>query len=196
MSTFDFRKDILPFLIATVGEFSALTLWLMLSDSHQIVWASVALWIGFAIERIAVAAWVRSVYAPGEGITSDPLWKTGVFLLVITGLELAIWSWWRLVAERSGVVIAGVELLVLIHALHSLEMGAVKRQSPLVYVVNTRTIFFSIMEAAGATGWLALRGADQAILGALCLLVGLTVEHIVQGSLLKPDVAATPVYPR
>jgi hypothetical protein len=52
------------------------------------------------------------------------------------------------------------------------------------------------MEAAGATGWLALRAADQPILGALCLLVGLTVEHIVQGSLLKPAVAAIPVYPR
>jgi hypothetical protein len=186
MSSFDFRRDIAPFLVATIGEFVALSAWLILLEQHRSTAADVALWSGFAIERIAVASWVRSVYSPGEGNTSSPLWAVGVFIIIITIAEVAIWSAWLSSTTKWGVWPAGGLLLVLIHALHSFEMGSVKRQSPLVYAINGHTIFFSIMEAAGATAWIWLWRDHHPLRGAAALLIGLTVEHIVQGGTLKP----------
>jgi hypothetical protein len=185
--SFDFRRDIAPFLVATIGEFVALTAWLVLLGQHRTAAADVLLWSGFAIERLAVAIWVRRVYAPGEGVTSSPLWEMGVFIIVITIAEVAIWSVWLDSTGARGILAAGVLLLVLIHVLHSIEMGTVKRKNPLVYAANIRTIFFSIMEAAGATAWIALRNAHHPLRGALALLIGLTLEHIIQGGTLKPD---------
>lgn len=189
MVSLDFRRDIAPFLVATIGEFAALTGWLILLGDHRTAAADALLWSGFAIERIAVASWVRSVYAPGEGVASSPLWEMGLFIIVITIAEVGIWSVWLDSTTTRGVWLAGGLLLVLIHVLHSIEMGAVKRKNPLVYAVNVRTIFFSIMEAAGATAWIALRNDHHPLRGALALLVGLTVEHIIQGGTLKPDPA-------
>ncbi len=189
MVSFNFRRDIAPFLVATIGEFVALTGWLILLGNHRTGAADVLLWSGFAIERIAVASWVRSVYAPGEGDTSSPLWQIGLFIIAITIAEVAIWSVWLGSTTTWGIWPAGGLLLVLIHVLHSIEMGSVKRKSPLVYAVNIHTIFFSIMEAAGATAWIALRNDHHPLRGALALLIGLTVEHIIQGGTLKPDPA-------
>jgi hypothetical protein len=192
----DFRRDLAPFLIATIGEFVALVFWLHLRDLGETQAANAALWTGFAVERVAVAAWVRAVHGPATGIAGGPLWTVAIFLIVITIVEVAIWDWWLQVSRGSG-LLAGLALLfILIHALHSAEMGAVKRQSPLRYAVAPRTVTFSAMEAIGGTGWLWLYGLGYPVLGAGVLLAGLTVEHLVQGGLLRPATAAPLTTPR
>jgi hypothetical protein len=188
-TTVDFRRDIVPFLIATIGEFVALVLWLKYLDAGAAAQARAALWIGFAVERIAVAAWVRYVYAPQAGVTSGPIWTTAIFLFFITLAEVGIWDVWLDVSRSSGLVAGGALLFVLIHILHSLEMGAVKNRNPLTYARNASTLTFSIMEAVGGAGWLWLYGMGHPTLGATVLLVGLSIEHVVQGRLLKPQVA-------
>ena len=42
------------------------------------------------------------------------------------------------------------------------------------------------MEAVGAVAWLYLVRHDEPLWGALILLVGLSIEHVLQGSQLKP----------
>jgi len=187
----DFRRDIVPFLIATLGEFIALVLWLRWLDAGATTAARVALWTGFAIERVAVAAWVRYVYAPQSGVTRGPLGITAIFLFVITLAELGIWGLWLNASRGRGILVGAALLFVLIHALHSLEMGAVKNRSPLVYARNARTLLFSVMEAIGGAGWLWLHDGGQPVGGAAVLLVGLSIEHVVQGRLLKPQPAGT-----
>jgi hypothetical protein len=48
------------------------------------------------------------------------------------------------------------------------------------------------MEVVGAVGWLAFVRADRPVLGAVCLLVGLSIEHVLQGSDLRPEEAEAP----
>ncbi|MDQ6633513.1 MAG: hypothetical protein M3Z10_02015 [Gemmatimonadota bacterium] len=196
MRSLDFRRDIVPFLVATLGEFFALVLWLRYQDAGDIATARVALWIGFAVERIAVAMWVRQSFGPALGVASGPIWKTGIFLFIITLVEVTIWDVWlrtaRSTGDMAGPMTAALLLFVLIHALHSLEMGAVRNQNPLIFAVKGRTLFFSLMETVAGAGWLALAARGHPTLGALVLLVGLTVEHIIQGGLLKPATADSP----
>lgn len=194
LEPFNFRRDIVPFLVATIGEFAALVLWLRFRDAGALAAANIALWTGFAIERIAVALWVRFVLAPGAGGV-NPLWVTGAFLFVITVAEVAIWGFWLRVARASGALAGATVLFALIHVLHSVEMGAVRRHNPLRYAINARTLGFSLMEALGGAGWLLLADAGRPVLGALVLLGGLTVEHLVQGGLLKPEPVAAPARP-
>lgn len=76
---------------------------------------------------------------------------------------------------------------------HSVEMSLIKRTGPLAFVGNPRTIFFTLMETLGAVGWLYFVRAGQPGLGAALLLIGLSVEHVLQGSQLKPEPVLPPV---
>lgn len=188
MAKLNFRRDLVPFLVATVGEFAALVLWLKFRDAGSFQNANLALWIGFAVERIAVAIWVRYVYGRELDITAAPVWVTGSFLLIITVAEVGIWDVWLRVARGSSGMLAGaIVLFVLIHALHSIEMGVVRARHPLIYARNGRTVFFSLMETVGGAGWLWLLMLQRPTAGALMLLSGLTVEHLIQGGSLKPS---------
>jgi hypothetical protein len=185
----DFRRDLAPFLVATIGEFVALTAWLHYLDRGHPLAADIVRWSGFAVERIAVASWVRRVHGPATGIAGGSLWLVGLFLVVITVAEVSIWDWWLGLSRSHGLAAGGGLLFILIHALHSLEMAGVKRGNPLAYAITPRTLLFSAMEAAGGAAWLWLADTGRPVAGALLLLAGLTVEHLVQGGLLKPAAA-------
>jgi hypothetical protein len=194
----DFQTDVLPFIIATAGEFAALYFWLHFLDAGQFVRANVLLWAGFAVERISVYLWIRYVYrSRGGGPVEQSLWVTVAGLFVITLSEVLIWILWLALADgeiaaiaaapATNMAVAGVVLMVLMTIEHSVEMGALKRTNPLAYVTSPSTLLFTFMEVAGAVGWLALVRADRPLLGALVLLVGLSIEHVLQGSDLRPD---------
>lgn len=198
----DFKTDVLPFIIATAGEFAALFFWLQFLDAGQFVLANVLLWIGFAVERLSVYLWIRYVYrSRGGGPVQQSLLLTVAGLLVITLSEVLIWILWLALADgtidavaaaapATNMAVAGIVLMVLMTVEHSVEMGALKRTNPLAYVTSPSTLLFTFMEVAGAVGWLAFVRADRPLLGALCLLVGLSIEHVLQGSDLRPDPAA------
>lgn len=188
------RTDILPFVAATAGEFVALFYWLRLLEAGQPWLAAAVLWAGFSVERIAVALWIRFVYTPKDAAATPapPLWRSVLTLVLITVSEVAIWVIWLALAMAYGHIAAGLVLMVLMLAEHSVEMSLIKRTPPLAWVTNRETIFFTVMEVVGAMGWLYLTWAGQPVAGAACLLVGLSVEHVVQGAQLKPEQAPVP----
>lgn len=191
MVSLNFKKDILPFITATAGEFFALYYWLKFSDQDQWLTANLVLWAGFMVERVSVALWLRYVYAAKEGLSSvqTPWWKTAIGLILITLTEILIWVLWLWMADEVNFWVAGAVMAILMLGEHSLEMSLVKKTRPLSYLGDYKTIFYTVMEAGGAIGWLYMVRCDEPLWGGLILLVGLSIEHVLQGSQLKPDPA-------
>src|SRR5688572_2315158 len=71
VNNLDFRTDIVPFVIATAGEFIALFFWLQLFETGQVALATVVLWAGFLLERGMVVLWLRAIYREREGVERD-----------------------------------------------------------------------------------------------------------------------------
>jgi hypothetical protein len=204
LRTLDVRTDVLPFVVATAGEFTALFFWLHYLDQGRFWLANGILWAGFLVERVSVILWIRYVYrGRGQQPTNVPgLLPTVIGLLAITLSEIAIWVLWRAMADgqiawlsigpTANVVIAGVVLMALMLAEHSVEMAALKGTKPWAYLGDRSTIFFTFMEVIGAVAWLYFVRSGQPVLGGICLLVGLSIEHVLQGSDLRPEPAAEP----
>ena len=199
----DFKTDVLPFIIATGGEFVALFYWLHFLDRGSFVLANVFLWTGFIVERLAVYLWIRYIYREKEGRAAPqplPLVAAGLFLITLS--EVLIWISWLTLADgniawlsfgaTTNFVLAAILLMLLMLVEHSIEMAALRGTRPFAYVGNPNTIFFTFMEVVGAVGWLYFVRHGQPGLGAACLLLGLSIEHVLQGSALRPE-AATPV---
>jgi hypothetical protein len=188
------RTDVLPFVAATAGEFAALYFWLQLLTAGRPWAAAAVLWVGFSVERIAVALWIRFVYSPQdvEAPAAPPIWRSVLTLVLITVSEVAIWVVWLALAVRFGHLAAGAVLMGLMLAEHSVEMSLIKRTPPFAFMGNRDTIFFTVMEVVGAMGWLYLTWNGQPLAGALVLLAGLSVEHVLQGAQLKPETVAAP----
>lgn len=198
-SNLNWRTDVLPFIFATGGEFAALFFWLRFADQGQMVTASIVLWVGFLIERAAVVLWLQYVYRQQEGEAPPQLnanlWQAILGILFITLTEIVIWAIWFGLAggnepgapDMGKHIIAAVVLFLLLQVQHSVEMGILRRKSTLDYITNPNTLFFTLMEALGGFGWLLFVRNDQEMLGALALLIGLSVEHVLQGSTLKPE---------
>src|SRR5690242_15897070 len=93
---FSFRVNVLPFFVATFGEFVALYFWLWFLWERQYLLAVAILLAGFLTERLAVLYWVSQVFGAEVGITGSQ--KTPVQrligLLMITGSEIIVWSAW------------------------------------------------------------------------------------------------------
>ena len=198
----NFSTDILPFTIATLGEFGALYFWLYFLDQDRFILANIILWTGFGVERVAVYLWIRFIYRTKEGITVPPSFLAVFFgLLFITLSEVLIWIVWLSFADGkiawadhgfvNNTLLAGIALMLLMWIEHSVEMGALRQKNPLLYFKKTSTIFFTFMEVIGAVGWLYFVRTDSPILGGFCLLIGLSVEHILQGSDLRPEEPST-----
>lgn len=197
LQNLDFRTDVLPFIIATTGEFAALFFWLQYQDQGRFWLANGILWAGFLVERIAVITWIRYVYrGTGRAVSNPPILLALVGLLSITLSEILIWVFWLALADgriglglgvSSAFALAAVVLMLLMQVEHSVEMGLLKQKSPRTYLLNPGTIFFTFMEVAGAVAWLHFVRADRPLLGGLCLLVGLSIEHVLQGSNLRPE---------
>ncbi len=188
-SKLNFKTDIVPFLIATIGEYIALHYWLTYMDVEKFVLANILLWIGFGIERGSVAVWVKNVYRPKEGITSSsvPVWKQVLGWGFITLTEIIIWIIWYYSIEPLGYLWSSVILYVLMLIEHSAELGLVKRENIFLHTKYFKTHFFTLMETLGAVGWIYFHQKGDDTLAMVSLIVGLSIEHVIQGSSLKPD---------
>ena len=173
------------FYIATVGEGAGLALWLRFIDAGRLWLALACLLAGFAIERAAVAIWIRRVIEPEAHLPPKPLPVTILGLAFATAVEIAIWHVWRVSAAHWDVEIAGVLLFFMIHPLHAAEMAGVRRQPVLKFLIRPPTILFSFIEAAGGSVWLALVRSDHFGVAVIALLAALSLEHVFQARELQ-----------
>ena len=208
MKILDFRTDVLPFMIATLGEWGALFYWLRwtLDDAHLV--ANVVLWAGFLVERGAVLLWLRFVHRPTEGVipasTAGATFPGGLsgppavlaLLLVITLPEILIWVTWLWLWTEVGIGVAIGALAVLMLLEHSWELALVKRSAFKGFLSHPPTLFFTAMEVVAPAIWLHLTLTGRPFLGGLVLLFGLSIEHVIEGATLKesrsPATAGSP----
>ena len=89
---------------------------------------------------------------------------------------------------------AGGVLAVLMLAEYSFELGLAKRVSPLSLVTNPATLFFTAMDVFSPVAWFYFVRNEQVMLGNEVLLLGLAIEHIIEGATLKPQQTAPASY--
>jgi hypothetical protein len=198
-----FVYDRLPFVIATGGEFIALYFWLQYWDSGSWVLATLVLWAGFLAERIAVLGWVQHFDAqmqfkypnyrlpPGtKDFKSKPKAQQFAHLLLITLSEIAIWVTALFVFDHYGWVAAFAVLVLGEQLQHSMELGLIAHRPIGEYIPTWNALKITLLETIGGTLWIWLVRHDQPQLGGLCLLIGLSIEHVVQGNKIQVDLAA------
>ena len=187
MSNLDFKKDILPFLVATTGEWFALFYWLEFQERGGLLLAHTLLWAGFLVERTAVILWLRYVQRSGTGIGSSDtgFLKTVAAIVGITIPELIIWVGWLWLARSYGYWVAGAGLALTMLFEHALELSLVKPVKLRFFLTHAPTLFFTAMEVFAAVAWLILVDRGQGVAGGAVLLLGLSIEHIVEGATLK-----------
>ena len=130
------------------------------------------------------SVWTVSISAASPKNLSGA--KGVAVLLGVTLSEILIWITWRWGAQFGGHFLAGLYLLIVMQIEHSVEMGILKRTKPFAYIMNVRTFVFTLMEVLGGVGWLYFTTKGQPYLGGACLGIGLSIEHILQGSQLRP----------
>lgn len=198
-----FVRERLPFIVATGGEFLGLYFWLYLWDTGHPVLATLVLWAGFLTERIAVLGWVVYFHAkmaakypnqPPDQSASDiknqPKAQQLLHLLLICLSEISIWVAFVFVFERYGALAAFTVLLVGEQLEHSMELGLIAQRPISEYIPTWNALKITLLEAGGGIAWLWLARHQQPQVGGLIMLLGLTIEHVVQGNKIKVDLEA------
>lgn len=197
-----FVYDRLPFVIATGGEFIALYFWLQYWDTGSFVLATLILWAGFLTERVAVLGWVKHFDAqmqfkypayrlpPGtKDFKSKPKAQQFAHLLLITLSEISIWVAALFAFDHYGWVAAFAVLVLGEQLQHSMELGLIAHRPIGDYIPTWNALKITLLETVGGTAWIWLVRHEQPQLGGLCLLIGLSIEHVVQGAKIKDDLA-------
>jgi len=164
--------------VFTVVEVASLGLWLAFVQSGLAVVGIVVLAIGLIVEHLLSYNVIN-----GRGLlqlTGLPVVKKALVSLIETG----IWALWLTLAGLSllpqaslNAILAAVVLAVLLIVEHTLSDNVFKDKGLFSRLVDRRTIGFSIIEAVGATIWLALVQANLAVVGIGVLTVGALIEH-------------------
>jgi hypothetical protein len=190
-----------PFVVATGGEFVGLYFWLMYFDAGSFVLATIVLWAGFLTERYVVLNWTavfredlaashpasRNDYKSFQ--TMGRAQKLGK-LAVITGTEISIWVATVLAFDHVNWV-AGFAVLVVGEQLqHSWELGLIASRPIGDYIPTWKALTITLLESVGGILWIGLVRHQQPQLGGLFMLIGLSIEHVVQSKKIKVDLAA------
>ncbi len=197
-----FVQQQLPFMIATGGEFIGLYFWLAYWMAGNYLLATVTLFIGFLVERITVLGWVGSFQTqmlkkypnqPPEATTdfqSKPKAQQLAHLAVICLTEISIWVVAAAVFDRAGWVATLAILIVGEQLQHSWELGLIAHRSIRDYIPTWNALKITLLETIGGVAWLWLAHHEQPQLGGLFLLVGLSIEHVVQAAKIRVDLEA------
>jgi hypothetical protein len=169
------------FLFTTVGEWTALTVWRSKLAGGEYLWANIALLLGFASERGAVAVWLRKVGASSPATTVPSPRRLVLILIGATIVEIAIWYGWRAIAADFDAEIAALFLFITIHWLHVREIASVRDQPMIMIAFQAGPLLVSLCETLGATLWITFDAFGHPWLGRAALLIGFAVEHTLQG---------------
>lgn len=199
-----FVKDRLPFIVATGSEFLGLYFWLYFFDQGGAGYllATFALSAGFLSERLAVLGWVKWFHQKLEmqyGFAADG--KSGrdikqsmpsalLHLAFICLTEITIWVAFVLVYDRFGWVASFALLMIGEQLQHSLDLALIARRPISEYIPSANALLITLLEGIGGIAWLWLVRHGQPQLGGAILLIGLSIEHVVQGQRIKKDLAS------
>ena len=164
--------------VITGVEVASLGIWLILVRSGQPVAGIVVLAVGLVVEHLLAYNVInRRALLRLSGL---PVLKKALVSLIETG----IWALWltlagsQLVPQASlTAILAAVVLAILLIVEHTLSDNVFKDRGLFSRLADGRTIGFSIIEAAGATIWLALVQNNLAAVGIAVLAVGAFIEH-------------------
>jgi len=181
-----FRIGTLPFIVATGGEFIALYFWLFFWDRGSFLLASILLWLGFLTERVAVLYWVKENFG-SRGIAADdkPWYAKLIGLGAICLSEISIWVVFVFVYDFVSPLAGFIVLFIGEQLEHSMELGLLAQKPMKSFIFTFSATFITVLEAVGGFLWLYGVRHGQPQLGGLALLVGLTIEHVVQGNAIK-----------
>jgi hypothetical protein len=199
-----FVQERLPFVIATGGEFVGLFFWLAYWDAGNYILATIVLWAGFIVERIVVLGWVNHFQGQMEAKYPDqPVDKSAqdfknkpkaqqlAHLALICLSEITIWVSVVYVFDAYGWVAALATLIAGEQLQHSTELGLIAHRPIAGYIPTWNALKITLLEAIGGILWIWLVRHGQPQLGGLFLLIGLSIEHVVQGAKIRVDLEAT-----
>jgi hypothetical protein len=189
-----------PFVVATGGEFVGLFFWLAYFDAGQYVLATIVLWAGFLTERYVVLNWTAAFrgllaaeYPAAPHYDSfqamSPVQKLAK-LLIITVTEISIWVTAVLVFDHVNWVAAFAVLILGEQLQHSWELGLIASRPITDYIPTWKALTITLLETVGGIIWIALVRHQQPQLGGLFILIGLSIEHVVQSKKIQVDLAA------
>lgn len=199
-----FAKDRLPFIIATGSEFIGLYFWLYFFDLGGVnrILAGVVLGAGFLSERLAVLGWVKYFHTKLQaeyGLAADGTAGSDIkqkstagallHLAFICLTEITIWVVFVLVFDRWNWVAGFAWLMIGEQLQHSLDLALIARRPISVYIPSANALLITVLEGVGGISWVWLVRHGQPQLGGAILLLGLSIEHVVQGQRIKSDLA-------
>jgi len=199
-----FVQERLPFVIATGGEFIGLFFWLAYWDAGNYILATIVLWAGFITERVVVLGWVshfqtqmeakypdQPVDKSAEDFKNKPKAQQLAHLGLICLSEITIWVAVVYVFDAYGWVAAFAALVIGEQLQHSTELGLIAHRPIASYIPTWNALKITLLEAVGGILWIWLVRHGQPQLGGLFLLIGLSIEHVVQGAKIRVDLEAT-----
>jgi hypothetical protein len=189
-----------PFVIATGGEFLGLYFWLSYFDAGQYVLATIVLWAGFLTERYVVLNWTaafRGVLAAEypdaphyDSFQAMSAVQKVAKLLIITVTEISVWVSAVLVFDHVHWVAAFAVLIIGEQLQHSWELGLIASRPITDYIPTWKALTITLLETVGGIIWIGLVRHEQPQLGGLFILIGLSIEHVVQSKKIQVDLAA------
>ncbi len=190
VSTPKAKVHILPFFIATGGEFIALYYWLIFFDAKRYALSTIVLWIGFLIERIAVIYWVKTHgVTPKVGSPQQSRLQALLHLLTITATEIVVWLAFFFVADRFGLLAAWVVLAIGEQLQHSWDLCLILGGKFSYYFFHGGlSLFITVVESTGGVALFYYCRHDQRWVGAGILLVALFIEHVVQAYIVLGEI--------
>jgi hypothetical protein len=199
-----FAKDRLPFIIATGSEFIGLYFWLYFFDQGGVnrLLAAIVLGAGFLSERLAVLGWVKYFHTKlqaqyglaadgtaGSDIKQKPTAAALLHLAFICLTEITIWVSFVLIFDRYNWVAGFATLMIGEQLQHSLDLALIARRPISVYIPSANALLITVLEGVGGLAWVWLVRHGQPQLGGAIMLIGLSIEHVVQGQRIKSDLA-------
>ncbi|MFC7140187.1 hypothetical protein ACFQMA_10130 [Halosimplex aquaticum] len=174
-------------------EVATLTLWLALVDGAAPLSRTAAVGVVVLVVGLQVEHFLTDLAANGSAV-GFPLGRT----LAVSVTEALLWIGWfaaaKTLGELRGVFVAGVAFAVALAVQHTVEANAL-RGRPLAYrLLDSATVGFSLLTAAGASLWLALStpvagtaplvsfvasGLDPTTAGGVVLAAALLVERLL-----------------
>lgn len=187
-----FETGVLPFIIATVGEFCGLFGWLHFQLQERWLVAGIVLFLGFLAERLAVLFWVSKNFGAEVGITSaaKPAWQRFLGLMAITCSEIVIWVVFLWTYQHHGLVVGLIVLYALELGQHATDLALLMQKPFKTFLTDYTAHFITVIEAGGGTAMVYFVLAGQPWLGGAIMFACLAVEHVVQGGMIKPPAAA------